>query len=304
LAPNPKLLSLLLAGLVLASPAQGGAAPMPGPPLGPKDIDKLPASAPTATVHYGAAPLQYGELRLPAGKGPFPVAVVIHGGCWTKGYATARNTAALASALTQAGVATWNIEYRQVGDAGGGWPGTYQDWAAATDHLRTLAKKHRLDLSRVVVVGHSAGAHAALWLAGRPRLPTSSEIRGARPLQLRAVVAIDGPADLLDALAIDAQICGRPVIVPLMGGSPAEQPTRFAHGSPAQLLPLGVPQYLVQSSVLRPEHAEAYRVRAEKLGDKVRVLSLPGRMHFNMIAPTDPTFTVVQGAVLEAVGQQ
>lgn len=301
MAPHPKLLAIPLAALVLAAPGLGRSAPMPGPPLGPKDIDRLPATAPTATAAYGSDPLQHGELRLPPGKGPFPVAVVIHGGCWTKGYATARNTAPLASALAKAGVATWNIEYRQVGDPGGGWPGTYQDWAAATDHLRVLAKQHSLDLDRVVAVGHSAGAHAALWVAGRRRLPRDSEIRGASPLQLRGAVAIDGPVDLLDALAIDAQVCGRAVIAPLMGGTPADQPRRFAEGSPAQLLPFGVPQHLVQSSVLRPEHAEAYRRRAERAGDRIHLIALPGRMHFNMIAPIDPTYTAVEQAVLEAL---
>lgn len=301
MAPHPTLLAFLAASLLLAAPARGGAPPTPGPPLGPKDVDKLPASVPTATARYGADPLQYGELRLPAGKGPFPVAVVIHGGCWTKGYATARNTAPLASALARAGVATWNIEYRQVGDPGGGWPGTYQDWAAATDYLRVLARRHSLDLDRTVAVGHSAGAHAALWIAGRGRLPKDSEIRGARPLQLRGAVAIDGPVDLLDAHAIDTQVCGRAVIAPLMGGAPADQPARYAQGSPAQLLPLGAPQHLVQSSVLRPEHAEAYRRRAESAGDRVHLIALPGRMHFNMIAPTDPTYAAVEQAVLQAV---
>src|SRR5262245_47156086 len=90
--------------------------------FGPRDVDSLPSSKPTLVAAYGTDSLEFGELRLPPGRGPFPVVVVIHGGCWRAGFATLRNTAALASALTAKGVATWNIEYRQVGNPGGGWP--------------------------------------------------------------------------------------------------------------------------------------------------------------------------------------
>ena len=113
---------------------------------------------------YGSTPLEFGELRLPKTPGPHPVAVLIHGGCWVDrlpgrdpritGFEPLRPFAA---ALTAAGVATWNIEYRRAGHRGGGWPGTFQDVASATDFLRKLAPKHDLDLTRVVLVGHSAG---------------------------------------------------------------------------------------------------------------------------------------------------
>ena len=130
-----------------------------------QDVDALPASKPTLVEAYDPDQLQFGELR--QGSGPFPVAVIIHGGCWTKGYATLRNTAPLASALTAHGIATWNIEYLQVGDPGGRWSGTFLDWGSAADHLRVLAKSGPLDLTHVVAVGHSAGELAALWVATR-----------------------------------------------------------------------------------------------------------------------------------------
>ncbi len=60
----------------------------------------------------------------------------------------------------------WNIEYRRVGD-GGGWPATFEDVAAAIDHLATLDAP--VDLERVSILGHSAGGHLALWAAGRTR---------------------------------------------------------------------------------------------------------------------------------------
>ena len=273
--------------------------------MSPRDVDALPASKPTALLSYGPDTLQTGELRLPPGKGPFPVAVVIHGGCWTKGFATARNTAPLASALTAKGIATWNIEYRQVGDAGGGWPGTFADWAAATDQLRALAKRYPLDLKNVVVTGHSAGAHAALWVAARGKLPKGNPLRGANPLPVRAAVAIDGPGDLAPFVGPDAEICGRPVIAPLMGGTPAEVPERYAQGSPAALLPLGVPQVMLPSAVLTPQAAEAYRAAATAKGDRVSVVpAAAGADHFNIIAPGEPQFEPTLRAILDALGRR
>lgn len=292
------VLGCLAGAVIFVTPGSNAELVKAGPPIGPKQLDQMPASEPTSTLQYGPDPLQSGELRLPDGRGPFPLAIVIHGGCWTKGYATARNTAAMASALTKLGVATWNIEYRQFGDDGAGWPGTFQDWAAATDFVRTIAKRHPVDLRRVFTVGHSAGAHAALWIAGRRRLPATSEVRGRNPLRVSGAVAIDGPGDLAALVGRDGKVCGRPVIAPFMGGTPQEMPDRYRQASPASLLPLGAPQYLVQSSVLAPEEAEAYRRTATARKDKVVVIPLEGQMHFNMIAPSDPTFAAVKRAVL------
>jgi acetyl esterase/lipase len=266
--------------------------------LGPRQVDALPASTPTAVVAYGQDPLQYGELRVPAGAGPFPVVIVIHGGCWTKGFATARNTAAAATRLTEQGVVTWNVEYRQQGDAGAGWPGTFLDWAAATDLLRTLAKSYPLDLSHVVATGHSAGAQAALWLAARPRLPKDSPILGGAPLPVHAAVAIDGPGDLAGLVGPDASICGKPVIAPWMGGTPVEQPARYQQASALALLPLHVPQVLVASVVLTPKDAADYAKAARGKGDQVEVLVLHDAGHFDMLAPGNPAWEQVQQRIL------
>jgi acetyl esterase/lipase len=276
---------------------------LPSPPfaqLGPRDVDALPASAATAVVPYGAGALQFGELRLPAGKGPFPVAVVIHGGCWTAGLATVRNTAPIASDLTASGVATWNIEYREVGDLGGGWPGTFLDWGAAVDDLRTLAKTYPLDLSRVVVLGHSAGAHAALWVAARHCLPAGSVVRGKDPLPVRAAIAIDGPGDLAGFVGRDAEICGLAAVVPLMGGTPADLPERYHEASPQELLPLGVPQVLISAAVLTPDKALEYQKLAQAKGDVVETLMLDTG-HFEPIAPGTPAWASVKAIILKQV---
>ena len=121
---------------------------------------------------YGSTPLEFGELRLPKTPGPHPVAVLIHGGWWVDrlpgrdpritGFEPLRP---FAVALTAAGVATWNIEYRRVGH--GCWDETLADCATAVDHIAVLADRHGLDPDRVFLLGHSAGGHLAAWCAGR-----------------------------------------------------------------------------------------------------------------------------------------
>ena len=272
---------------------------VPAQTMRPHDVDILPSSPVTVTVPYGSDPLQIADLRLPPGKGPFPVVVVIHGGCWTKGFATRQNTAALASAMTEAGFATYNIEYRQLGDAGAGWPGTFTDWASATDSLRSLAKTQPLDLQRVATVGHSAGAEAALWVASRPKLPASDSIRGSNPLPIRAAVVIDGPPEVEPFIGFDAQVCGQAVIEPLFGGSPAEQPGRYRDASPAQHLPLGVAQMLVSSSVLPAKDADAYKAKAKAAGDPIEVLKVEKGGHFDIIAPGSEAWKTVGPAIFK-----
>ncbi len=273
--------------------------------LRPADVDKLPSSPPTLSEAYGSAPTQVGDLRLPAGPGPHPVVIVIHGGCWWKGFATKANTAALASRLTELGFATWNIEYRQVGEAGkgdpgAGWPGTFLDWAAGTDHLRELAKAHPLDLTRVAVTGHSAGAHAALWVASRHKLPKDSEIASPDPLKIGAVVAIDGPGDLASEIEAFEKGCGVPAGMALFGGSPAEQPKRWAQGSPQAQLPLGIKSGLISASLfLSPTASARWLTEARKGKDMSSALILGGTGHFEVIAPGSPVWPQVEAFLLE-----
>jgi acetyl esterase/lipase len=271
--------------------------------LRPRDVDALPSKPPDTRIPYGQDDLQYGELRLPKGDGPFPVAIVIHGGCWVSKFATLQNTAALADALRDAGFATWNIEYRRLDSAGGGWPGTFADIAAATDIVRVIANEHPLDVSRVVTVGHSAGAHLALWAAARARLPKTSPLYRESPLALRAAVALGGPGDLRAMRTYDEKICGADVIDQLMGGAPDAVADRYAEASPAELLPLGVRQMLivgVSDPVMPSTERESYAAKATKAGDRVDVVEVPGG-HFEVIAPTSAAWPTVRDKMLELV---
>ena len=271
--------------------------------LRPADVNNLPSKPADKTISYGSDPLQYGELRLPPGKGPFPLAVVIHGGCWVSNFATLQNTAALSDALRDAGVATWNIEYRRLDNPGGGWPGTFADVAAGVDKVRDIAETHLIDLTRVITVGHSAGAHLALWAGARSKLPKESPLYGENPLRLRAAVALGGPGDLKGFYEYAAKICGSNVIDSLMGGAPTAVAERYAQGSPQELLPFKVRQLLivgVEDAVMPPAARESYAAAVKKAGDRIEIVEVPGS-HFEVIAPTSAAWRTVRDKILSLV---
>jgi acetyl esterase/lipase len=258
-----------------------------------------PAPAATTRVPYGPDPLNFGDVRLPKGAGPHPVVVVIHGGSWKAKYDLAHIGHACA-ALTARGVATWSVEYRRVGNPGGGWPGTFQDVGQAIDFLREIAPRYDLDLTRVVAIGHSAGGHLALWAAGRSRIPVGDPLHAESPFHLMAVVSLAGVGDLRRAW--QRQQDDRSVAA-LMGGGPDEVPMRYAMASPAELLPLGVRQVLIhgtEDAEVPFAEAEGYWA-ARAAGDDVTLVRLPGTGHFEVIDPLSPEWSTVADVVFSAV---
>jgi acetyl esterase/lipase len=270
---------------------------------GPLELATAEVPPGALRIAYGTDPLHFGELRIPPGKGPHPVAIVVHGGCWAARLGTMNERAVaidnmrpLAAALTSAGIATWNVEYRRLGHSGGGWPGTFQDVAQAADHLRSLSGSHALDLGRVVAIGHSAGGHLAMWLAARPKLPPTSELYSRNPLPLSGAVNLDGPADLKAALAVQQPICGSPVITNLLGGSPDDRPERYQAASPIELLPLGVRQEFLAGRMFGSQ-VVSYESASKKAGDSVRATLLADAGHFVFIDPQSDVWPQVLAAV-------
>lgn len=259
------------------------------------DNDTLPAKPATARVAYGPDSLQFGDLRVPEGKGPFPVAIVIHGGCWVTRFASLQNSTAFSDALRDAGIATWNIEYRRSDSPGGGWPNTFRDVAQATDALRSLARTYPLDLTRVIAVGHSAGGHLALWLGAADHVPSGSPIARRDPLPLVGAVALAGIADLAEFRTYSRFTCGD-VVDGLMGGTPEQVPDRYAAGSPRQLFPLRVPQVQIvgtEDRVMPAAAREAHRDAALAAGSAFTLRVIEGAGHHELLSPRSVAWPVI-----------
>jgi acetyl esterase/lipase len=266
------------------------------------DALALPQPAADMRSAYGPDPNQFGELRLPEGEGPHPVAIVVHGGCWLAEYDLGY-ISALARALTDNGLATWSIEYRRVGHAGGGWPGTFLDVGAAADHLRVLAPDRQLDLRRVVAVGHSAGGHLALWLAARQGLPENDSVRGSRPLALSGVVSLAGITDLAGfSTVVD---CGE-AVPDLLGGASERLRDRLRRTSPIEMVPLGVTQLLITGALddLVPEsQARDYITACREAGDDVTLQTVADAGHFELVDPEHACFGGISSALLDLIAE-
>ena len=258
---------------------------------------KISAKIKPQRLVYGPDPLQFGDLYVPNEPGLYPIVILIHGGYWRARYGLDLMNS-LAEDLAKRGYAAWNIEYRRVGNPGGGWPGTFLDVALATDYLRKLAPSYKLDLQRVIPIGHSAGGHLAFWLAARPRIPlfaynsplAGSQLPGdeeetATPLMLAGAISLAGVIDLEMAWRLNLS---NGAVVGLLGGSFTDVPERYTAASPAAMLPLGVPQVLIHGTnddSVPLQVSQSYANAARALKEPVTYIELEGVDHFDLIDP-------------------
>ena len=270
---------LALAAL-LVLPVFGMAAPAPW-----SDVTAQTQPPAGERITYGPGKDQFAELFLPENAdGPVPVLALIHGGCWLQQF-DVEHLRPLAAAITGLGWAVWLPEYRRVGgdDAEGGYPQTFNDIATATDLLRQLAPQRNLDLDRLVVSGHSAGGHLALWSATRGKLPKGHELFRTDPLLPKKVIGLAAIANLATYRVGPPGSCHSAVDV-LMGGTPDEHPGRYSAASPAQQVPLPVEVSLIQGvedPIVSMDSALAFAKKNPKTG----LVRLPGLGHFDVVVP-------------------
>ncbi|MFK7980925.1 MAG: alpha/beta hydrolase [Saprospiraceae bacterium] len=247
-------------------------------------------------VPYGEEELQIGELRTPLStKDTFPLVIFIHGGCWLSDY-NLDHVSAVCADLVKEGYAVWTPEYRRVGDEGGGYPNTFKDVQASVDFARTLADIYPLDLENVVVMGHSAGGHLALWLATQQNLAKNSRLHNSNPLPIKGAIALAGITDLVayDKIGNDCSTA----VVKLMGGTSEAMDSRYYKGSPINLLPTNIPIRLVhgdKDNIVPISQSEIFAKKAKAKGVDVKVLTIAGGGHFDMVSPYAEAWKVIKG---------
>jgi acetyl esterase/lipase len=293
-------LTAALAMLVLASPVEAA---------DPTDLTSfiaLPRPTPTAEVRYGAASSQAIDLFLPSGPGPYPVAVLIHGGCWRNLSGAGREQLRhLGPELTSRGIAVWSIGYRRADEPGGGYPGTFQDVGHAIDRLRLEAERYNLDLQRTALVGHSAGGHLALWASARRHLPGLSPLHQPDAFVPKQVISLAGIGDLAGFARFVPVLCGPGIIERLSNLEPGGSGAAYGEINPAALSSPGV-QVLMISGVLDrlvpPYVAHDYaRATRGKSGPTVELLNIVDSGHFDLVVPGTAAWTVVRSRIEAAL---
>lgn len=255
-------------------------------PILSDDILNLKPPAADARLSYGVDPHQFGDLRIPKSKGPHPLVMNIHGGFWRNRYDLA-HAGHLCAALTQKGIATWNVEYRRVGDEGGGWPGTFDDLRRAYRFISQWADKYNINTKRGVM-GHSAGGQLALCLA-------------AHESSVRAVVSLAGVVDLRRAWELHLS---NNAVAEFLGGSPDQVPEHYREADPMQLDIKVAQQCVVHGAadeVVPPDFSRRYAEMKTKAGEKVQWVEIEKAGHFDVIDPRSEAWKEISAAVSDTL---
>lgn len=251
-----------------------------------EDILRLPAPPPDKREAYGEDANQFVDVRLPSGKPPHPVLVNLHGGFWRAKYDLA-HAGHLCQALRESGFATFNMEYRRVGNAGGGWPGSFADIRAGYRYVRQQAARLQLDLDRLVVMGHSAGGQLALCLA-------------AHETSITRVISLAGVVDLQKAYT---QHLSSDAVADFLGGKPSDVPEHYREADPMQLSIAKARQWLIHGSdddTVPVDFSREYARQKKHNGESIDLVEIAHCGHFDLIDPRAAAFKRVTEAVLAA----
>ena len=266
-----------------------------------KEISSLEKVPFDYMVPYGDEELQFGELRTPLTQDTFPLVIFLHGGCWLSDY-NLEYLSAAAGDLVKDGYAVWTPEYRRVGDEGGGYPNTFKDIQASVDFVRTLADIYPLDIDNVVIMGHSAGGHLALWLATQGNLSAKSSLYNPNPLPLKGVISLAGITDLVayDKTGNDCSTA----VAKLMGGQANEMKSRYFESGPINLVPSNIPTRLIQGEVdniVPMSQGDTYAIKAKAAGEDVKVVTIKGGGHFDMVSPYSTAWKAIKTELAELI---
>ncbi|WP_347352353.1 alpha/beta hydrolase [Intrasporangium sp.] len=257
---------------------------------------------------YGSDSSQYADLHLPGGRRRPGTVVIIHGGFWRAAY-TADLGTPLAADLAGRGWVAWNLEYRRLGDGGGG-PATFLDVATGVDKLAEVARggdHGPIDTSAVVAIGHSAGGQLAAWLAGR----ASTTARSSDPSLPLAVPRVDLTGVVSQAGVLDLTVAGRSglggtAVPDLLGGTAAKVPERYRTADPIRRLPIGATVHCVHSkddTTVPYAQSAAYVDAATEAGDRAVLHPVQGD-HLTLIDPSSAAWATVVALLPDLLGRR
>jgi acetyl esterase/lipase len=239
-------------------------------------------------LRYGTDPNQFGDLRIPKSSAPFPVVMNIHGGFWRAKY-DLEHAGHLCAALTRRGIATWNVEYRRVGNSGGGWPGTFEDIRNGFRYLAQISKDYNLDLARILVMGHSAGGQLALCVA-------------AREPSIGSAVSLGGVIDLRKAFELHLS---HDAVAEFLGGEPSEVEDHYREADPMQIHIAKARQAVIhggKDDVVPPSFSKNYAETKRAKGENVKLVEIANADHFDLIDPRSSAWKQVETNVVELLG--
>jgi len=252
-----------------------------------EDVLTVPPPPADVRIQYGPDPHHFADLRLPKDKGLHPLFINIHGGYWRSKYDLA-HAGHLCAALTAKNVTTANLEYRRVGNDGGGWPGTFADIRSALRFLEQNAVRYDFDTKHIVVMGHSAGGQLAVALA-------------AHEASIQSVVSMAGILDLQRAFKLHLS---NDAVVEFLGGKPSDAMDHYAEADPMRLqVPATIQQWILHGTkddVVPPDFSRAYVETKKKKKENVHLLEVESADHFDLIDPHSAAWKVIEPCVLQA----
>jgi acetyl esterase/lipase len=253
------------------------------------DILSLLAPNADTQVAYGSDQNQFVDLRIPTSKGPHPLAICIHGGYWRARY-DLEYLGHLCAALSARGIATANVEYRRVGNPGGGWPATFSDIRSVYQFLMQKAQKYRFDAQQVIVLGHSAGAQLALCLA-------------AHEVGLAGAISLAGVIDLQRAYELHLS---SDAVANFLGGTPTEVADHYREADPMRLA-IQARQCVIHGvadDTVPPSLSKDYVSAKLKAKEDVRLTMIPDAGHFEIVDPRSGAWATVENVLVESVSNK